>query len=134
MTAWSRRAFVAGAGTLAVTGGAGIATEAAGAGREVPLLRTYVVGADRRVVRAVARELRRGMPLRLLREPDNDYDARAVAVWTESGTKVGYVPRIDNQVLANLMDAGILPRASVQSVGDDLPRPDIKIAISLRVA
>jgi hypothetical protein len=133
MNAWSRRSFIAAAGTLAAAGGAGAATSARGAGGEVLFLRTYVTGAERRVVRDASRELSPGAPLRLLREPENDYDARAVAVWTPDGTKVGYVPRIDNQGLANLMDAGIVPRATVGSVCAHASRPDLRIEVSLRI-
>ena len=37
---------------------------------------------------------------------ENDWDGRAVSVWTRSGEKLGYVPRVDTKALANLMDAG----------------------------
>ena len=133
MTPWSRRSFLASAGTLATAGGAGAAAGADGETREVPLLHTYIAGAERSVVREVARRLAPGAPLRLMREPENDYDTRAVAVWTQDGRKLGYVPRIDNQALANLMDAGLAPRASVAQIRTVTTRPDIRIDVRLSV-
>jgi hypothetical protein len=53
----------------------------------------------------VWRELRVGDALRLAREPDNAYDARAVRVeWR--GHMLGYVPRAHNAALAWAMDRG----------------------------
>ncbi len=42
------------------------------------------------------------------REPGNPYDPQAIRVQMEDGTKIGYVPRQDNVIFANLMDAGKL--------------------------
>lgn len=54
---------------------------------------------------AVWRGMRVGDALRLEREPDNVYDARAVRVeWR--GHKLGYVPRAQNAALAWAMDSG----------------------------
>lgn len=44
--------------------------------------------------------LREGMPLRLLREPENRYDKRAVAVYC-GDAKLGFVPRIDNAAVSH---------------------------------
>ena len=46
--------------------------------------------------------------LNFFREPDNPYDKSAIAVCTESGQKLGYIPRMDNIVCSRLMDAGKL--------------------------
>ena len=43
----------------------------------------------------------------LVREPNNEYDEYAVAVYFEN-TKLGYVPREDNVILSNLLDAKLL--------------------------
>ncbi|WP_434980444.1 HIRAN domain-containing protein [Daejeonia sp. YH14] len=43
--------------------------------------------------------------LELKREPKNEYDEFAVAVFFE-GHKLGYIPRSKNQTIARLMDAG----------------------------
>jgi hypothetical protein len=50
-------------------------------------------------------EMREGDPLRLVREPDNPFDANAIRVeW--SGRKIGYVPQQENSALARELDAG----------------------------
>ena len=46
-----------------------------------------------------------GTQLRLDREPDNKYDAKAVAVYYK-GHKLGYVPRSNNSEISKLCDQG----------------------------
>ena len=61
---------------------------------------------------ALWRGMRVGDALRLEREPDNAYDARAVRVeWR--GHKLGYVPRTQNAALAWAMDSGETMKARV---------------------
>ena len=61
---------------------------------------------------ALWRGMRVGDALRLEREPDNAYDARAVRVeWR--GHKLGYVPRTQNAALAWAMDSGATLNARV---------------------
>lgn len=50
-------------------------------------------------------QLKKDCMLRLQRDPNNKYDELAVAVyWGE--TRIGWVPRKKNEVLARLLDAG----------------------------
>ena len=65
-----------------------------------------------------------GKTVKLVREPENPYDAYAIRIDTENddpigylasdqyalaeGVKLGYIPRINNKVFARLMDAGKL--------------------------
>ena len=116
-------------------GGAGAPAIAVGASaaeaRDLPLLDTYVAGAGRHCARAVFARLEPGEALVLRREPDNGYDARAVAVWTERGEMLGYVPRIHNQAVANLMDAGLRPVARVAGVSPGGARPDVALDVRL---
>lgn len=51
-------------------------------------------------------ELQVGDELVLLREPGNKHDSLAILVQNKDGQKIGYVPRRDNRVIANMMDAG----------------------------
>jgi len=44
----------------------------------------------------------------LKREPKNKNDDKAILILTEDGQKLGYVPKKNNEVLSNLMDAGKL--------------------------
>jgi hypothetical protein len=46
-----------------------------------------------------------GQPLQLVREPDNRHDNRAVRMdW--QGQKLGYLPRLDNAAVSQLLDRG----------------------------
>lgn len=48
-----------------------------------------------------------GSPVRLVREPENEYDPNAIAVYAESGRRVaGYVPKGQAKRLARMIDAG----------------------------
>jgi hypothetical protein len=63
------------------------------------------------------RHLRPGGPLRLVREPDNRYDRRAVRVeWR--GRQLGYVPRSENAAVAQLLDRGEHLAAEIDRLRD----------------
>jgi hypothetical protein len=56
---------------------------------------------------ARAADFRPGQPVRLVREPDNEHDPNAVAVYAQGTSKcVGYVNRQNGARLAKRMDAG----------------------------
>ena len=69
----------------------------------------------------------------LQREPRNDYDQRAIAVCTRAGAKLGYLPRVDNHALSNLMDAQFEVTARIRSVAPDPRQPDILLEVFLAV-
>lgn len=48
-------------------------------------------------------ELKVGTPLHLVREEENKFDPYAVAIYYED-TKLGFIPRGDNQLVAQFMD------------------------------
>jgi HIRAN domain len=50
--------------------------------------------------------------LDLLREPDNRYDSKAIAIYWE-GKKLGFMPRLDNTVLAAILDADLPCKAHI---------------------
>jgi hypothetical protein len=53
-----------------------------------------------------------GQSLELVRESANPYDGRAVRVeW--QGRKLGYIPRMDNAAVAQLLDRGAIVRAHI---------------------
>ena len=62
--------------------------------------------------------LRPGDYLELSRERDNGHDRNTVAVLRD-GLKVGYIPRVDNKVIANMMDQDIELFCRLSSVGED---------------
>lgn len=46
--------------------------------------------------------------LDFFREPDNEYDSKAIVIKNTNGVKIGYVPKEDNVIFSRLMDAGKL--------------------------
>ncbi len=126
-----RRSILLGAG--ATLGGAAVATPAARAASrsEVPLLSTYVAGTAYHQAGEAAATLQPGEPLALRRDHRNDYDVRAIEVRTRSDRKLGYLPRIDNHALANLMDAGFRLSARVRGVVADRRQPEIRLDVFL---
>ena len=64
-----------------------------------------------------------GMPVKVVREAANDYDANAIAIYTPAGAKLGYIPRRKNPLLARLMDAGWPLSGRVERV--ETPHPGL---------
>ena len=78
-------------------------------------------------------ELQRGLPIDLKREPDNSHDPLAIAVYTEDGLKLGYIPRFENKVLARLMDAGKYLKGVIRAkTYSPIGRPGIRIRIYMQ--
>jgi len=46
-----------------------------------------------------------GDTLKLIREPDNSFDENAVGIYWKDG-KLGYLPRVENTAVAQMMDQG----------------------------
>lgn len=57
--------------------------------------------------------LKNGQMLRMMREPDNPYDANTIALYIK-GIKLGYVPKKENTTLALLLDQNAVLRAKVE--------------------
>lgn len=54
-----------------------------------------------------------GSSLKLMQEPTNEYDSNAVAVYTHSGLKLGYVPTFYSQAIFSLLENGAAPLVRV---------------------
>src|SRR5437016_1584714 len=63
---------------------------------------TQFTGGGESIVTFVA-SLKPGVPALLVREPGNQYDKNAIAVYVD-GKKIGYVPKKQNAVLAQFID------------------------------
>jgi hypothetical protein len=72
----------------------------------VRVLFTRVNGEHHYAAAPAIGDLNRGDPVRLVREPDNPHDRRAIEVFDARGRKLGYVARIDNSAVARMIDAG----------------------------
>ena len=81
------------------------------------LLETFIAGTSHiENMDELSRELAPEERLTLLRESKNEYDSNAIVVKNSGGDKLGYVPRVKNEVLAHLLDGGKALYAVVQSV------------------
>ena len=73
--------------------------------REILVLECLAAGTSFRKLDKVQDELKETVQLKMKREGKNEFDNFAIALWFQN-TKVGYIPREKNEVLARLMDAG----------------------------
>lgn len=90
----------------------------------VPVLTTFVAGFQYHAGRlpAVAATLRPGRMLVLRPESGNPHDDDAVAVTVgEMGARIGYVPRRDNRVIAELLRGGALVTAEITAFDPSAP-------------
>lgn len=78
--------------------------------RRILVLKTGLAGAKFHVQDDAEREklnnLTPGTELLLYREPDNEYDEWAIAVYLTENDQIGYVTKFKNETIARLMDAG----------------------------
>ena len=120
----TRRLFNLLLGSTAVSGWLARNAESGTAYR--PMFDFCIAGGHYHALPEVLDELRPGVLLELVREPDNPYDANAIAVhWR--GRRVGYVPREANAGVARMMDEGLPARAVVigtLTVDDEWELPD----------
>jgi single-stranded-DNA-specific exonuclease len=81
----------------------------------------------------VVTRLEPGAPLRLLRQPDNEFDPNAIAVMAPTGEQVGFLNRRLASVLAPALDAGGLWDVSVTEVTggtDDVGSRGVNVLLS----
>lgn len=78
-------------------------------------------------------QLATGQQLTLTREADNRFDDRAVRVdW--QGHKLGYIPRLDNAAVSQLLDRGETLEATIAGLGNSSnPWDKIKVEVRWRV-
>lgn len=74
-----------------------------------------------------------GQPLQLVREPGNAHDPRAVRIdW--QGFKLGYIPRLDNAAVAQLLDRGESLEAVIVALNKSSnPWDRIKVEVQWRM-
>ena len=99
--------------------------------QEIFLISTFVAGTTYIKDKSVFDEIKVGDKLNLVREPENKYDEFAIAVFTQSGKKLGYLPEKDNPILARLLDAGKRLAATVEELSVKGNYVNIRIKISL---
>lgn len=81
---------------------------------------------------AIWAELSQGATLQLTREPENKYDPRAVRV-DFNGQKLGYLPRIDNAAVSQLLDRGEQVQAYIADLKmSDDPWQRVEVEVEVR--
>lgn len=63
----------------------------------------------------IEHSLRAGHSLELHRQPENEHDENAIEIYA-GGYKPGYISRVDNSVLARLLDQGAAIEADIAEV------------------
>lgn len=81
--------------------------------QEQALFDCHVAGLFYQDAEETIKSLLFGEQVILKREPENEYDASAISVYTTGQNKLGYIPRNMNENLAHLMDKGTRPAAFV---------------------
>jgi hypothetical protein len=118
--ALTRRDALRGIAASAFACGAGAPVVAAA---PKPLFDFAIAGGAHHGLYDVIRALAPGVRLDLVREPENPYDANAIAVHL-GGRRLGYVPRCANAELARLLDEGGRVVAEVERTLDADNRGD----------
>lgn len=73
--------------------------------KDILVLETIVAGTSFRKLKDLEPKLNIQVKLELKREPENEYDKFATALYFEKN-KIGYIPKESNEVMARLLDAG----------------------------
>ncbi len=73
--------------------------------KDILVLKTIIAGTSFRKLQEIEPQLIEETKLELVREPNNEYDEFAVALHFNK-SKIGYIPKDDNEVIARLIDAG----------------------------
>ena len=104
-----------------------------GAERELLIQESPVAGFQYHDGETVWPRLSAGDSLRLLREPDNPHDRRAVAVYWGT-SKLGYVPRAANTAVSQMMDRGERLAARVKRLRESRdPWKRVEFSIAARI-
>jgi HIRAN domain len=73
--------------------------------KDILVLETIVAGTSFKKLKDVEPNLNTQVKLELVREPNNEFDSFAIALYFNK-TKIGYIPKSSNEVIARLLDAG----------------------------
>ncbi|MBZ0091586.1 MAG: HIRAN domain-containing protein [Sulfuricellaceae bacterium] len=116
---------------MALAGGLALPAAHARTGETWKIVQTFpVAGFQYHSGEALWPQLAAGQPLTLMREAENPYDPRAVRVdW--QGYKLGYIPRLDNAAVAQLLDRGETLGAAIAKL-EDSSNPWDRIEVEVR--
>lgn len=75
--------------------------------REVFLFKTHIAGTSYiENIATLEPNIIEGLEVHFFREPNNQYDKNAIVIKDEKNNKIGYVPKVKNDIISKLMDAG----------------------------
>ena len=90
--------------------------------QEIFLIEVHIAGTTHvDNIEVLEAKLEIGTEVKFYREPDNQYDSKAIIVTDKDKNKLGYIPRNKNEILSRLMDAGKLLYGKVKNkekIGD----------------
>jgi hypothetical protein len=98
--------------------GVGLLEEIVIKSKSIKIYHNYIRGLVYYDYMLVHEELKIDDRLTLKREPKNEYDKYAIEVYFED-KKLGYLPKTENKVIANLLDSGKDVFAIVQKIDSD---------------
>lgn len=76
--------------------------------KELVVLECHIAGTSYLELEEVEPTLKTDDKFYLVREPANEYDSFAVAIYSAAKVKLGYLPKSKNESVARLLDAGKL--------------------------
>ncbi len=104
-------------------------TTTAASRTEIKLSSPYIAGFQYYQGTEIENKLQQNKLLTLKREPTNEYDKYAVEVYCHH-TKLGYLPREENRVIARMMDQGIEVKARITKYNPDKsPYRRVKVVV-----
>lgn len=84
--------------------------------REIFLIEVHIAGTTHiDNIDVLEPKLTEGVEVQFFREPNNQYDSKAIVVKDKEGNKLGYIPKEKNEILSRLMDAGKLLYGKVKT-------------------
>lgn len=99
--------------------------------KEIFLFDTYIAGISYIEDQSLFENLKVKDHLILRREVQNKFDDKAILVLNDHKQKLGYIPRMDNEIFSRLLDAGKLLTGTVKEIDMDHDFYKIKIDINL---
>ncbi len=99
--------------------------------KEIFLFDTYIAGTSYIEDQSIFENLKVKDHLILRREVQNKFDDKAILVLNDRKQKLGYIPRMDNEIFSRLLDAGKLLTGTVKEIDMDHDFYKIKININL---
>lgn len=83
--------------------------------KEILLYEGFVAGFVHYKGNDLLHQMKHSDALDLVREPENAYDEKAIAVYWQ-GEKIGFMPQLDNKVLAAILDAALPCTAHIAAI------------------